>query len=206
MYLIGAGGHAKVVIDILRANNIEIEGIYDSNPNCEDLLNIPFLGSEEGKSFDAKPVIISIGNNQTRKKVASGINDANYVKAIHPSSIISDNVMIGEGTVIMHGAIIQNSGMIGKHVIINTGASVDHDCIIDDFAHISPGVVLCGNVHIGEGSHIGAGAVCIPGIKVGKWCTVGAGAVVTKNIPDYTVAVGTPARVIKHKDEVIFNI
>ena len=92
---------------------------------------------------------------------------------------------------------MQSSVKIGKHVIINTAASIDHDCIVEDFAHVSPNATLSGNVKVGEGSHIGAGAVIIPNITIGKWAMIGAGSDVTKNVPDYSVVVGNPARKIK---------
>jgi sugar O-acyltransferase (sialic acid O-acetyltransferase NeuD family) len=99
---------------------------------------------------------------------------------------------------ILHGAIVQAMAKIGNHVIVNTGAQVDHDCVIGDFAHIAPRVVLCGGVSVGEGTLVGAGATVAPGVTIGKWATIGAGAVIIAGIPDYAVAVGNPARVIKY--------
>ena len=97
----------------------------------------------------------------------------------------------------MAGSIVQASSIIGHHSILNTKSSIDHDCKIYDFVHISPGATLCGNVEIGTGTHVGAGATIIPNIKVGKWCIIGAGAVITKNIPDYSLVVGVPGKIIK---------
>jgi acetyltransferase EpsM len=199
MYLIGAGGHAKVVIDILRANSIKIAGIYDSTPYVETLFGIPFLGSEDGVVFMQEEVIVTIGNNATRKKVANKLSTIAGI-AISKQSMVADTVTVSDGTVIAPGAIVQTHSVIGRHVIVNTAANIDHDCEINDFVHISPGAVLCGNVHVGEGTQIGAGAVCIPDVKIGKWCTIGAGTVVTKDIPDYAVAVGVPARIIKYNN------
>lgn len=98
---------------------------------------------------------------------------------------------------IMQNAVVQSSSKIGKHCIINTSASIDHDCLIEDFVHISPNSALCGNVKVGEGTWIGAGSTIIPGVKIGKWSIIGAGSVVTKDIPDYSLAVGNRCRVIK---------
>ena len=199
MYLIGAGGHAKVVIDILRANGVKITGIYDSNPHIEEISEIPFLGSEEGVTFMQGEVIITIGNNAARKKVANKIAVIAGI-AISKHATIAAVSTIADGTVITPGAIVQTHSVIGRHVIVNTAANIDHDCEINDFVHISPGAVLCGNVHVGEGAQIGAGAVCIPNVKIGKWCVIGAGTIVTKDIPDYAVAVGVPARIIKYNN------
>lgn len=192
MYLYGASGHAKVIIDIVKANNNSIEGLFDDNPEVKNLLGYPVLPPSEVNG----PLIISIGNNKIRKSIAALI-DVSYTKAIHPSVIISENSRIDVGTVVMQGAIIQSGANIGKHCIINTGASVDHDCQIGDYVHISPHATLCGNVTIGEGTWIGAGAVIIPGVKIGKWCTVGAGSIVTKDLPDSVLAVGNRCKIVK---------
>ena len=192
MYLYGASGHAKVIIDILRANQIEINGLVDDNPNVQELLGISVLHQSNGLS----PFIISIGNNQIRKTIAEQLKTS-FGKAIHPSAIISPNSLIDEGTVVMQGAIVQSCVTIGKHCIINTGASVDHECVIEDYVHISPHATLCGNVHVGEGSWVAAGSVVLPGVKIGKWSVIGAGSVVAKDIPDGVLAVGNRCRVLK---------
>lgn len=192
MYLYGASGHAKVIIDILHANNQEIKALYDDNIKIKELLNYPVLGTTHIEG----PLIISIGNNKIRKKIANSLN-VEFVCTIHPSAIISPSASIDVGTVVMQGAIIQADSRIGKHCIINTGSSVDHECVLEDFVHISPHATLCGNVCVGEGTWIGAGATIIPGVKVGKWSVIGAGSVVTEDIPDYVVAVGNKCRIIK---------
>lgn len=192
MYLYGASGHAKVIIDIIRSMGLPIDGIFDDNDAVKILCGIKVGHKWSGQS----PVIISIGSNRVRKLIAERL-DCEFDKAIHHSAVISPSVSIGDGTVVMAGAIINAEANIGKHCIINTGASIDHECVISDFVHIAPHSTLCGNVHVGEGSWIGAGATVIPGMKVGKWCTIGAGAVVIKDVPDYAVVAGVPAKVIK---------
>ena len=193
MYLYGASGHAKVIIDILKANAIAIDGLIDDNPAVNELLGYPVF---HGKTTEISPLIISIGSNTIRKLITEKVN-ATYGKAIHPSAIVSAYAHIDEGTVVMQGAIIQSCATIGRHCIINTGASVDHECQIDDFVHISPHCTLCGNVSVGEGTWVGAGSVIIPGVKIGKWSIIGAGSVVTKDIPDGVLAVGNRCKVIK---------
>ncbi len=196
MYLCGAGEHAKIVIDILEAKKIAIEGIFDSyNKSKDRLFSYPIFHTDDLEG----PLIICIGNNKSRKRVALSAN-VGFGQAIHPSAIISKRANIAPGTMITQGAIIQSCTNIGAHCIINTGASVDHDCIIDDFVHISPHATLCGNVKVGEGSWIGAGATIIPGVTIGKWSLIGAGAVVTRDIPDHVVAYGSPCKVVReHK-------
>ncbi|NLO70867.1 MAG: acetyltransferase [Porphyromonadaceae bacterium] len=193
MYLYGASGHAKVIIDILEAQGKVISGLIDDNPKVKELLGYPVFHEKSKKS----PLIISIGDNKIRRKVTEQLEQVTFETAFHPSAIISPNCTIGEGTVVMQGAIIQSSSRIGNHCIINTAASVDHDCTIEDFVHISPNSTLCGNVSIGEGTWIGAGTVITPGVKIGKWCVIGAGSVVTKNIPDDSLAYGNRCKVIK---------
>jgi sugar O-acyltransferase (sialic acid O-acetyltransferase NeuD family) len=200
MYLYGAGGHSRVITDILNSLDISVIGLFDDNPpdarirGIEVRDGIRLLG-EGFPKLDA-PLIISVGNNSRRAEIASLI-DATYGRAIHKTAIISSKATIGFGTVVLQGAIVQAGAKIGEHVLVNTAASIDHDNIIGNYAHISPHATLCGHVEVGEGTHIGAGAVVIPSIRIGRWCTIGAGAVVIRDIPDFATAVGNPARVIK---------
>lgn len=192
MKLYGASGHAKVIIDILNACNINISEIYDDNHN--EIVSLHGINVCQPHKTNEK-IIISIGNNSVRKKLSkSGISDK-FGIAIHPSAIVSPYAEIGEGTVVMQGAIIQAGAKIGRHCIINTGASIDHDCIIEDYAHISPRATLCGNVHVREGTQIGVGSSIVPGITIGEWCLICAGSVVTTNIPDKCVAAGNICQV-----------
>lgn len=192
MYLYGASGHAKVIMEILKANGVEIEGLVDDNPDIIELLGYPVYHQRT----DLSPMIVSIGNNAIRKHIVEKL-PVEYGQAIHPTAIVSHTAIIGEGTVVMQGAIVQACTRIGKHCIINTGASVDHECIVEDFVHISPHATLCGNVHVGEGSWVAAGTVVLPGVKIGKWSVIGAGSVVSKDIPDGVLAVGNRCKVIK---------
>lgn len=193
MYLYGASGHAKVIIDILTASCVQIDALVDDNMEIDALSGYPVLHEYRGLS----PFIVSIGDNSVRKKIVEKLN-SDFATAVHPSAIISPSATIGEGSVVMQGAIVQACATIGKHCIVNTGASVDHECNIGDFAHISPHSTLCGNVTVGEGTWIGAGTIIIPGIKIGKWSIIGAGSVVTRDIPDGVLAVGNRCKVIKN--------
>lgn len=197
IYLYGAGGHAKVITEILEENNIAIKAFIDGNPSVKTLWQYPVyqeLPSSFDKANDA--VIIAIGSNTVRKRIAGELN-VNFTTAVHPKATISNRAVIGDGTVVMGNVLINADVKIGRHCIINSSASVDHDCNIHDFVHISPNASLCGNVTVGEGSQIGAGATIIPGITIGKNVIIGAGAVVIRNIPDNTIAVGNPAKPIK---------
>lgn len=195
MYLYGASGHAKVIIDILKSNGIQVEGLIDDNPEINELLGYKVYHNNDK---NLSPMIISIGANSIRKSIADKIN-GEYGAAIDKTAIISHTATISEGSVIMQGSIIQADARIGKHCIVNTGASVDHDCIIEDYVHISPHATLCGNVTVEEGTWIGAGAIVKQGVKIGKWVIVGAGSVVINDIPDNVTVVGVPAKIIDKK-------
>ncbi len=198
MFLYGASGHAKVIIDSLSASGISVSGLFDDNPNIKELMGLCVYGAFDMKMFGDNNLIISVGDNKIRKGLVEKLPlTIKYGKAINPSSIISKSASIGAGSVVMQGAIVQASTQIGKHCIINTGATVDHDCFLGDYVHISPNATLCGGITVGEGSQVGAGAVVAPGITIGKWSLVAAGAVVLKDVPDNVLVIGNPARVVK---------
>lgn len=198
--LYGAGGHSRIIQLILKKEGIIITAIFDDNPSpYQSTYNTTILeGRKTSEKFPHKgdPFIIAVGDNFHRFEIAKFLQ-SDFIKIIHPSAVIEENVTIGKGTVVYAGAVVQPNTTIGQHVIINTLASVDHDNILEDFVHISPNATLCGLVHVGEGTHIGAGAVVIPNIKIGKWCTIGAGSVIIRDIPDYAVVVGNPGKIIK---------
>lgn len=196
MLLYGASGHAKVIISCLQANDISVTGIFDDDLSKKQLGLIPVLGSYRADYEPGEQLIISIGANHIRQKVAAFIQHQ-FGKVIHPSVFMDASVKVGEGSVILHRAVLQADVEVGRHVIINTSASVDHECMIKDFVHIAPGAVLCGNVHVGEGTIIGAGTIVTPNLTIGKNCLIAAGSVITKHIPDFAIVRGNPARIIK---------
>ncbi|KYG82871.1 acetyltransferase [Roseivirga echinicomitans] len=199
MILIGASGHAKVILDILEQNEIKVECLVDANPSLISLCGYAVV-HDSVFNFEGKDAILSIGSNEVRKKL-NDLLPCTFKTAIHPKAILDKTVKVGEGTVVMAGVVLNRDVAVGKHVIINTSASVDHDNHIKDYVHISPNATLCGTVTVGEGTHIGAGATIIPNISIGKWAIIGAGAVVISDIPDFAVAVGNPARIIKYINE-----
>lgn len=190
--IIGASGHGKVVADIARKNGYDEIVFLDDNPNIKFCGNYPVIGNTNNTIDGA--AFVAVGNNQIRERLSYG---RAVVTLIHPNAIISDDVVIGNGTVIMAGAIINSGAKIGNGCIINTSSSVDHDCIIGDFVHISVGAHLCGTVLVGDHTWIGAGATVSNDIIICKDCLVGAGAVVVSNIEKKGTYVGVPARRIK---------
>lgn len=201
----GAGGHGKVVCDNLEHDsNIEIHGFLDSNSqkNGTNFFGHKILGGRELCaaliSKGIRYAIIAIGDNEERKKIAEILRGEgfSFLTVIHPSASLGKGVKIGEGTVIMAGVVVNADAIIGKHVILNTASVIEHDSIVADYAHIAPGVHLGGTVTVGESTLVGIGANVLPEIRIGCSSVVGAGAVVIKNIPDKTIAVGNPARIL----------
>ena len=193
MFLYGASGHGKVIKDIAESQGKIVDGFIDDNPEINSLSGLPVKHSA---SVDDE-VMISIGVNKTRKKIAEKVPCTIAGTMVHTSAVVSPSARIAAGSVVMAGAIVNADAKIGKHCIINTGASVDHECVLGDYVHIAPHATLCGQVEVGEGTLIGVGASVIPCVKIGKWCTIGAGAAVTKDVPDGVTVVGVPGRIIK---------
>ncbi|WP_194778158.1 acetyltransferase [Pararhodonellum marinum] len=190
MYIYGASGHARVMIDLIEDNEI-IHGIFDDNPDISTILDYPVLGPFCYDRILDAPLFIAIGDNVVRYRIANRLSKETwYGKVVHRSAIISKRAVIDKGTVVMEGVIIKVNCEIGKQAIINTGASIDHDCIIGDFVHIAPQTTLCGGITIGEGSLIGANSIILPGVTIGSWCKIAAGSTVHKDVPDGNVWIG----------------
>ena len=190
--VLGAGGHAKVVISTIVAAGGAIAGIYDDD-------EVKFGWSILGHTVSAWPseccgdAVIAIGDNAQRERVAS-LLAYQWRTVVHPSAHVDPSAILGAGVVIFAGAIIQADVVLGDHVIVNTGATIDHDCSVGDFAHFAPGVHLAGGVQVGRGAFFGIGSVVLPALKIGAWATVGAGAVVLHDLPERAVAYGVPAK------------
>ncbi len=201
MILYGASGHGKVIIEILESIGAPHIEIWDDEERPAVWDHTVKLPPARGVTVDNE-LIVSIGNNATRKSVAERVGaQVKFGTAVHAAAHVSRRAQVGMGTVVMAGAVVNADVSIGRHCIINTSASIDHDCVIGDYAHISPNATLSGDVHVGQGTHVGAGAVAIQGVRIGKWCTIGAGSVVIGDIPDHATAVGNPARVIKINEQ-----
>lgn len=202
--IIGAGGHAQVVADILlrakQQGSLAYPVAYvDENAALwgEQRLGIPITGPLQTLSQIAHDaVIVAIGNNRTRATLYKRLKDVGetFVNACHPSAILAQDVVLGSGCVLCAGVIVNTGTVIGNNVIINTAASVDHHNRIADHVHIAPGVHLGGDVAIGEGTLVGIGATVMPQRQLGRWSTVGAAALVHENVGDNRTVMGVPAR------------
>lgn len=204
---IGAGGHARVVLNIVQLmGDYEVVGLLD--PNCvgQKFAGLPVLGGDEllPELFSqgitsAFLGVGSLGNSPYRRQLFEKVlaQGFKFINAIHPSSVIASDVQLGRGVAVMAGALINPNARIGDNVIINTGAIVEHDCVVEAHAHISPGAVLCGTVHVGSGAHVGAGSTVRQCITIGENSVVAAGAVVIKDVAPNTLVQGVPARPVK---------
>jgi sugar O-acyltransferase (sialic acid O-acetyltransferase NeuD family) len=205
LIILGAGGHATVLLDtLLKMPDVNIIGILDANPTLtgKKILDVPILGQDE-KIFSYAPDSVQLVNGigsvdipVARKTVYQLFKSRGYsfYTVVHPTASIGQECELGEGVQIMAGCIVQPRTVIGANAIINTRVSLDHDCVIGAHTHIAPGAILSGNVHVAEDSHIGPGAVIIQGISVGKHSLVGAGAVVIHQIESYSRVAGVPAK------------
>jgi sugar O-acyltransferase (sialic acid O-acetyltransferase NeuD family) len=206
--IIGASGHAKVVIDIVeQAGRFEIVGLVDrDSPIGSQVCGYPVLSREQqlpalARDFDLRGLLIAIGDNFVRSQVADRVGGAcpglSLVSAVHPRATLARDVTIGDGTVIMAGAVVNPGCRIGLGCILNTNSSLDHDCRMDDFSSLAPRVAIGGNCRVGSHSAIGIGATMIHGVSVGEHVVVGAGSTVLHNVERHQVVYGTPARVVR---------
>ena len=202
--ILGSGGHAKVVIDVLRLQGREVIGLttQDRAMFGHSVLGCRIIGDDDALAGHAPAqvrlvnAIGSVEMMEKRKQLFEKFKARGYVfeQAIHPSAVIARDAVLGEGAQVMAGAVVQPGARIGDNTIINTRASIDHDCVIGCHVHISPGCTLSGNVTVGDETHIGAGATVIQGRQIGCGCLIAAGAVVVRDIDDGERVAGVPAR------------
>jgi sugar O-acyltransferase (sialic acid O-acetyltransferase NeuD family) len=202
--VIGAGGHARVLIDCLRLMKREILGVTTQEPGRSGgtYEGLKILGDEtvlHKYPVDQIEIVNAVGTTRVdsrRQSVFDSWKGLGYAFAsvIHPSAIVASSASLGEGVQVMARAVIQPGSRIAQNSIINTAASIDHDANIGEHVHIAPGCVLSGGVTVGSASHLGTGAVVIQGVTLGKSVLVAAGAVVTRNIEDGQSVAGVPAR------------
>ncbi len=186
--ILGAGGHAHVIADIVEAEGNTFVGFLDDDPSQKDAIG----KIDDYKKYKDCKFIIGIGSADVREKLSK--LDVSWGKAIHPSAIVSKSVSIGEGSVVMPKVVINARTVIGKHCIINTGAIVEHDNKIGDYAHVSVGAKLGGTVTLGKKAWVGIGASIINNVSICDKAFIGAGATVVNDIKEEGTYVGVPAR------------
>jgi sugar O-acyltransferase (sialic acid O-acetyltransferase NeuD family) len=205
IFVFGAGGHAKVVLDVIEKQGIyQTVCLFDDNASLEgtDFYGYRVVGGREKLLADSRSpalrrCIVAVGDNRDRLELAEWMSRSGFelVTAVHCSSQVARGVTLGRNTVVMGGTVINSDTKIMDSIIINTAATVDHDCLIHCGVHIAPGCHLCGSVTIGEGAFLGAGTIVTPGVTIGEHAVIGAGSVVVKDVPDHAVAKGVPCTI-----------
>lgn len=197
--VVGAGGHAKVVIAAMRAMGLRVDAVLDDNPARwgEVFHGAPIVGPiGELAGWPGARAVITLGNNARRRAVAEAHPGVDWLTVIHPAAIVHESAGIGAGAMVMWRAVVEPDARVGAHAIVNTGAAVCHDARVGDYAHVSVTSTLAGGAAVGDGVFLGMNACVIGTARVGDWATVGAGASVVRDVPAGATAVGVPARVI----------
>ena len=205
--VIGGGGHAKVVISILRRlERYQILGYTDLKDNGP-LAGLPYLGSDRElaalsvgpKKLNAVLAVGQIGLGKRRCELWTRLQSPalSFPLIVSPGAIVNDEVSGGEGAVVMDGAVINSGAVLGRGAIVNTNSTIEHDAVLEDWVHVAPGATICGGVTVGRFSMIGAGTTVVEGIEISAACIVGAGATVVHHLTEPGVYVGVPARRIK---------
>lgn len=206
---IGAGGHARAVIETLRlVGSPDIMGLLDSDARFwgREVLGIPVLGNDDllgdlhrkGVNY-AFVGVGSVGWLAARRRVYEMLeaHGLSVVTAIHPTAYVSTSAKVGQGFTMLPRALLHSQAVVGDNVLVNSAAVVEHDCQIGNHVHIATGALLASGVRVGDETHVGVGAVVRQGIRIGNRVTVGAGAVVVNDVPDNVVIAGNPARILR---------
>ncbi|MCA0201067.1 MAG: acetyltransferase [Proteobacteria bacterium] len=209
LYVLCAGGHARVLIDILRRAGKAVTGLTDDDAALHGttLDDVPIIGDQQAllmRGADSRVVVNALGNKPRTGDAGMGLRRGLFTRfkekgfrfetVISPDASVSARALLNEGVQVVTGAIVHPGCLIGANTIINTGAQIDHDCRIGDHCHIAPAAILCGEVTVGEECHVGAGAVVVPGVTIGAGAVIGAGATVVTDIPPGATVLGKTIR------------
>jgi UDP-perosamine 4-acetyltransferase len=208
--LIGAGGHASVLLDALAGTSVVLDGVLESDrAKWGSIWNgVAVLGGDEQLTSLAGRAVThfvvgvgAIGDNRPRAQLfeqalAAGLKP---LTVIHPTSVVSPRASIGAGCQLLPGAIVNAGAHLGANVIVNTGAIVEHDCRIADHVHVATGARLASTVSVGRGAHIGAGAIVLQCRTIGEWSIVGAGGVVVGDVAAGAVVAGVPVKPLERR-------
>lgn len=200
--IFGAGGHGKVVADILLAMGRHVLGFVDAQKAAgSSVLGLPVLGGDDWLVDTAIDVALGVGDNLRRGQIADSLRTRGFklASAIHPRAVVANSARISEGVVVAALAVVNADAAVAWGAIINTAAVVEHDCEVGAFAHLATNVTTGGGCHVGTSALVGSGATLLPQRRVGARSIVGSHSVVTRDVPDDCVAVGAPARVVRRR-------
>lgn len=204
--LLGAGGHARVLLDILKLQKRSVVSIVDPALAGSVFRGIPVLQRDEDVLRCFRPEEVELvnglggtGDNRLRRKLYYDFKKQGYKFAVlrHPGAIVAENVVLGNGTQVMAGAVIQTDCVVGENTIVNTGTIVEHDCRVGSNVHLAPGCILSGGVKISDDVHLGTGTTVIQNITIGRQCLIGAGSVVLRDLQEKNKAWGVPAKEVE---------
>lgn len=211
--IIGAGGHAREVAEILRHRERECGGpavvgfvVDDPENHAAEVGRLPVLGDWswfDGADADGAAVVCAVGLPQLRKRLAerAAARGLPFANAVSPLAYVSGDAKLGEGVMIFPHCFASADSSLGDHAVLNVGATVGHDSRVGRYCTLGPGARLAGNVSIGEGCYLGINSSVIERVTIGEWATVGGGACVTRNLCGNVTAVGLPARVVKTREK-----
>jgi len=201
LVIVGAGGHAKVVLEVFRALGLhQVVGFVDPHPPGPEVLGLPVLGGDEAlvrlRREGVEAAFVALGHNRVRQRIGADLAAMEYAlpSAVHPSALLSPSARLGAGIVVMARAVVGTDTALSDFVILNTGAVLDHDNHVGLAAHVAPGCALAGTVRVGARALVGVGSAVRPGISIGDDAVVGAGSAVVADVPPGARVGGAPAR------------
>ncbi|CAB3701318.1 acetyltransferase [Achromobacter aegrifaciens] len=211
-YLIwGSAGHALVLADLLSLKGERVIALFDNNPDATSVLDgVPlYHGAQALKNWvqaqdsrRGRQAAVAIGGSRgaDRQSISDLLRDHGFTlpPLIHPTAYVTPSARISEGCQLLANSMIGSAVRVMRDCVINSSANIDHECLLSPGVHVAPGATLCGCVSVGENTMIGAGACILPRVKIGANCIIGAGSVVLRDVPDFSVVVGNPARTIKY--------
>lgn len=207
LIIIGGGGHASVLVDLLRSQGREILGVVSpddiSNRSAFEGLR-HYRNDEDVLNYSRDEILLVNGigalpRSDFRKKLSQYYSRHGFMfeSVISQFAHVSDFAQVESGGQVLTGAIVQAGARIGSHTIINTGAIVEHDCEIGDFNHVAPGAVLCGHVSTGNNVYIGGGVNIVPNVKIKHNSVIGAGALIIKDITESQLVIDSKCQIRK---------
>lgn len=207
--MLGAGGHGRVVADIIRCCGLQLAGIIDDVAAAgSERLGSRVLGGCQQlpqimRETGCRQLVLAIGHNGRRLELAQHIEalcpQVIWQTLVHPAAVVAADAVLGGGSVVVARAVLNPGARLGRHCIVNTAAVVDHDCSLGDGSSLGPGAVLGGNVRLGKGAVVAIGATVINALQLGEHSLLGAGGTAVRDLPDFKVALGVPAHVVRER-------